>query len=244
MISITTGERFNPAVARPPQFQIGTLGANDLALQVERGEGPDGALGSAVLRNYDIELDFVNRKFYIIDKDHCDGQILHWETQALTSVPMRISDFNGHVTIDVKVNGVDMEALINIASGDTSMNLDIARRRLNVDTDAETVTEVGQIQTENRAQSMYETTFETIEIGAFTLPNPKMTLMPDMIRGQFSRQPTVGTMIYDREEPTRLVDVTLGMSVLRNFHVYIAYGERKLYLSPAVVAAPQPAAPL
>jgi hypothetical protein len=45
-------------------------------------------------------------------------------------------------------------------------------------------------------------------------------------------------MIYDREEPTRLVDVTLGMSVLRNFHVYIAYGERKLYLSPAVVAAP------
>ncbi|MEY4880372.1 MAG: hypothetical protein RJB62_1841, partial [Pseudomonadota bacterium] len=55
------------------------------------------------------------------------------------------------------------------------MNLDIARRRLNVDTDAETVTEVGQIQTENRAQSMYETTFETIEIGAFTLPNPKMT---------------------------------------------------------------------
>ncbi len=144
----------------------------------------------------------------------------------------------------MKVNGVDMEALINIASGDTSMNLDIARRRLNVDTDAETVTEVGQIQTENRAQSMYETTFETIEIGAFTLPNPKMTLMPDMIRGQFSRQPTVGTMIYDREEPTRLVDVTLGMSVLRNFHVYIAYGERKLYLSPAVVAAPQPAAPL
>jgi hypothetical protein len=239
MIDLTTGERFNPALARPDQFRIGRLGAENFAFQVDRGEGPDGTLGSSVLRNYDVELDFVNRKFFLVDQDHCPGQILHWETPALSSVPMRVSDDNGHAFIDIKVNGVNMEAQISLAGGQTSMNLDVAERRLDFDPDAEGVQELGELQAGNRSEMMYATTFNAIEIGAFTLPSAEFVLMPDLLRGRFSNQPTVGTMIYDREEPTRLVDVTLGMSVLRHFHIYMAYGENMFYLSPAApIAAP------
>jgi hypothetical protein len=50
------------------------------------------------------------------------------------------------------------------------------------------------------------------------------------------------TRIKDPHRETGLADITLGMNILHRFHLYIAYKEKKLYITPAT--APVPSAPV
>ena len=60
--------------------------------------------------------------------------------------------------------------------------------------------------------------------------------MPNMMGRCESGRAATGSII--REDRNGLPDVILGMNVLSQMHVYIAYKERKLYIT---AASPQPA---
>jgi len=58
------------------------------------------------------------------------------------------------------------------------------------------------------------------------------------MRSQIRRGPPTGGLIADTRQPAGLPDLRLGMSTLSKLHVYIAYKERKLYITES--ATPQP----
>ena len=64
--------------------------------------------------------------------------------------------------------------------------------------------------------------------------NPQLVVMPDLIRRRLSNAIS--------GEESHMPDIILGMDILRHLHVYVAYKERKLYISPADAPSP-PAAP-
>ncbi len=86
----------------------------------------------------------------------------------------------GTATIRVALNGVNLDADIGLAVGDTIVNQTIAQRRLDIDPDNELVEVVGEIGGEGRRGTVYRTSFNTLEIGPFTLTDVEMTLMPNL----------------------------------------------------------------
>ena len=65
---------------------------------------------------------------------------------------------------------------------------------------------------------------------------PMITLLPDMMNGAVVPQAQTGSLIG--ESRRGLPSLILGMSTMADMHVYIAYKERKLYIT---AANPQPA---
>jgi len=232
-----TGRRFQPSMVRIPTIILGTLKGDQLPFLVEQDQGPDGIIATEILRNYDLELDFNAGKFRMIDPSHCDGRVIHWQADTVAVAPMRIQAESGRIYVPVTVNGVRLEAMIDLARSDSVINLDIARRRLDVDINSPEVREVGELQGPSYSAKIYETNLDTLQIEGVTVTQPLVTLMPDMIRGRISEAPPAGSLIAPPRE-TRLQEVILGMSVLRHLHVYISYRERKMY-----VTSPSPLTP-
>ncbi len=70
-----------------------------------------------------------------------------------------------------------------------------------------------------------------------TINNPMLNMLPDMMGGVNPGAPRTGSII--RDERVGLPDMILGMSTMRQMHVYIAYKERKLYITAASPQSPQ-----
>lgn len=60
-----------------------------------------------------------------------------------------------------------------------------------------------------------------------------MALIPDYTSDKYKPGPELGTRLGDTSQSGDFADMLLGMNVLRHLHVYIAYKERKLYITPA-----------
>ena len=69
------------------------------------------------------------------------------------------------------------------------------------------------------------------------MTNPAIILMPDLVT---QRLPARRTGSLTREADRGLPDLILGMSVLGKTHMYVAYKEKKVYITAAEPPAPPP----
>ena len=72
-------------------FSIGRLSAPELQLFVEPPNWADvpGTIAPAVLKNYDVEIDFAGGKFNLIYPDHCPGNVVYWAMWFIGPRPHR-----------------------------------------------------------------------------------------------------------------------------------------------------------
>src|SRR5215469_12824583 len=95
---------------------------------------------------------------------------------------------------------------------------------------------------ERPSAANYRHTFASLSFGDVAASNPHFAIIPDLVNRV--REPEIGTRFADEEGGTP--PMLLGMNILRHLHIYIAYKEQKLYISPAGAAgasAPAPAPP-
>jgi hypothetical protein len=142
----------------------------------------------------------------------------------------------GHITLRVELDGRRLNAMLDTGASATFLNLDLARRTFRVDLDAPDVERAGEV-TGGYSANVYRRRFKTLAFGNVTLANPMITMFPDMMTGMTSNAPRTGSLIRDDRG---LPDIILGMDTLSQLHVYVASGERRLYVT---AANPQPAAP-
>lgn len=80
----------------------------------------------------------------------------------------------------------------------------------------------------------YRRAFASLKVGDVTVTNPLIEILPDAAEASFWRNHT-GKIDRDPIFGLRFqaAPIILGMDILRKLHLYVAYGEKTLYVTPA-----------
>lgn len=140
------------------------------------------------------------------------------------------------IFLNVTLDGKLLHAVLNTAAPIGNVNQDIAEDRFGFDPKAPDVRQVGLLGGDPN-KKIYRKQFQTLAFEGVTITNPELNIMPDQLKARLvNKNQRTGSIIRGDD---RLPDVTIGMSILRRLHVYVAYRERKLYITEAAGVAPQ-----
>ena len=187
-----------------PNFDLGDTPSGPVA----------GTLAPDVLNQFDVDLDFPNKTVKLFSPDHCDAGIFYrdWMPVSVAVIPFQFA--SGHIVVPVTIDGERLEAIVDTGAGSTIMNLTVARRRFGLED-----------STTKSGPSVHQ--FKSMELAGLTVANPIIRLRADqMARGMPSNLGGVTS-----ETRQGLPDVVIGQNIMGQFHVYIAYRERKLYVT-------------
>jgi predicted aspartyl protease len=221
-----------------PDFAIGGLKGTNVEFVVgpddlfEKSEDIAGILGPGILRFYDVALDFANRKLTLLSPDHCEGKVIYWKADAVAAVPMQVVRASGHIVVPVVLDGHKLNALVDTGASSSVLNLSVAEGDFKLSLKQPDMVPVRALG--DRDNSMvYSHTFKSLSFEGIAVTNPTFHIIPDLERGQMERPPPIGTRFKDTNAEEGLPDMLLGMDVLQHLHLYVAYKEQKLYVTPA-----------
>jgi predicted aspartyl protease len=244
---------FTDRVVRVRNFMLGAAPAGERQFFVDSDGDPNetlgendaaGLLGAELLQAFDVDFDFVGGKLSLFHPDHCEGQVVYWQAPTVAVIPFRLED-RSHINFPITVNGRRTRAMLDTGFSVTTINQSVARRLIGFDPDSPNVTQVGQIERDRGSPAaVYRMRAEKIEFEGITVNNPMVQVIPDLM-SRATQTSQIGSLLPRSE--VGLPEVIIGMSVISKLHMYIAYKERKLYISAqtAAVEAEQtePAAP-
>jgi hypothetical protein len=237
-------------------FKLGALHAPRLQAIVmpAQGDSPPpfaGSLAGDFLQLNDVEIDFAGRKLNFFSKDHCPGHVIYWKAGALAVLPITLQMptrddsrtgfqsfiYRGsHINVPVSINGKDFKAAIHTASSVSSMTVDTAKYIFGV-----TAESPGAVLLDSPdgdpAHRPFRYTFATMTFDTVTVTNPKFIVYPNLTGARDPNNSNRTDSRVHRVDDSIGGDISIGMDVLRKLHLYVAYGENKLYITPA--AAPQ-----
>ena len=75
-------------------FQLGQLAAKNIPFMQNADIDEarvSGAIGPDLMVRYDVEMDFSEQQLTYFSQDHCPGHVVHWQNDAVTQVPIRIT---------------------------------------------------------------------------------------------------------------------------------------------------------
>lgn len=236
---VTVDGALSRTIAVVPEIVFGRLRATNYKFIVEAGadkgdipdEAPSGLIGADILQNYDLDFDFTAGKLNLIDPNHCPGQAVYWQAPSVAVVPFRM-DKSFHITLPVTVDGKSLTAMLDTGASRTAMNVNTAQAKLRVDTKAADVEKIGELKGAAFTASIYQRRFKTIAFGDVVIRDPMVALIPDMTKNYYPSHTDVTSLIPDGQQGG-LSDLLIGMSSLSKLHVYIAYKEKKLYITEA-----------
>jgi predicted aspartyl protease len=233
-------------VARAP-FAIGNLRAASMDFMVMPSvhefasdiSDAAGVIAPNLLHSYDVDFDFNGGKFNLLSQNHCEGKVVYWPAEAVAVVPIEINS-ESHILLPVTVDGHRFKAMLDTGASNTVFNLEIARSAFSL-TPGNSETPVrGSLQGSPLSKT-YTHHFASLSLEGIAVSNLQIELIPDLMRNRMMDPKDSlegGTRLHDPNRDTGLSDMILGMDILRHLHVYIAYKEKKLYLTPASAPAP------
>lgn len=168
-------------------------------------EGVDGIVGPDLLGKFDVDFDFAAGKVNLFSPDHCPGKVVYWTQSGYAAIPF-VLDQAQHIKLGVTLDGMQMHAILDTGASRSFMSLETAERLFKLD-DAEL------------RQNRPHHAFKALTLGAVSVANPEIILLPDSV-----------SQIMGRYGEPNLI---LGMGIIRQLHLYLAYGERKLYITAA-----------
>jgi predicted aspartyl protease len=232
-------------VAARAAFTLGSLHAASMDFMIMPSVhrlAPDisdaaGILAPNLLRSYDVEFDFAGRKFNLLSQDHCEGKVLYWPAESVAVVPMVVSA-QGHILVTVELDGHRLTALLDTGAASTVLNLETARNVFSLEPGTRDTPARGRLLG-SRETTTYIHRFASLSFEGVAVTNLTIDLVPDLMRNKMFSGNSVehGTRLSDPNREAGLGEMILGMDVLHHLHLYIAYKEKKLYLTPASPAA-------
>jgi predicted aspartyl protease len=228
---MANGQRVNQT-AQVNSLQIGEMNGSGFVFLVDPGAltgNLDGRISPDILRGYDVDFDFANNKVNFFAQDHCPGKVVYWTTSYAT-IPMTL-DRNGHIVIRVNLDGETLNAVVDTGSAQSTLSEMIADQAFHISASSPGSTPVQGAGPDSLIQYRYR--FKSLAMNGITVSNPVLNILPDRAEQQMRNE--LGKLASDPQydidgELPRLI---LGMDVLRQLHLYIAYKERMLYVTGA-----------
>jgi predicted aspartyl protease len=212
------------------QFTLGAMHGKDFNFPVAPMTGLDGIFSLNFMLPYDVDVDFGTDILNFFDKDHCEGGVLYWKAPAVAVLPITVQ--NGHMTIPATLDGRTYKALIDTGADRSTLRTDIAQRAYDLEMGSPD-TPQSDILNGDKDLKVYSHVFKSLTFGDINVSNPHITIIPDAMNRK-------GDTAQQTGKRSRLVrdeivgpEMLIGMNVLRHLHIYMAFGERKMYISPA-----------
>jgi predicted aspartyl protease len=223
------------------EFTLGHMKGKDFAFPVTPMSSHGGIFSLNFMLPYDVDVDFGNDKLNFFDKDHCPGGVLYWKASAVAVLPITIRE--GHMTVPVTLDGQTFTAVIDTGASYSTLRMDIAQRSYKLEMGTPETQEAGLLNGDSSLKT-YGHVFKSLSFGDINVSNPHLTIIPDAVNRNGDRSEQTGNRARLVRDDIVGPEMLIGMNVLRHLHVYMAFGERKMYISPASSAsAPQAAAP-
>jgi len=230
-------------------FTIGNLHANmDFMVMASFHRFADdvsdaaGVIGPDHLRPYDADFDFAGKKFNMLSQDHCEGKVVYWPADAVAVVPITINS-DWHIIVPVTVDGHQFKAILDTGATNTVLNLEIAKSAFSLHPGDAATPEHGGLDGSPYSKT-YTHRFSSLSLEGIAVANPLIELIPDLMRNKrLDPKDSLegGTRLPDPSRTVGFGDMILGMDILHHLHVYIAYKEKKLYITPATAPTAKPA---
>ena len=204
------------------------------------GGGGAGLFSLNYMRLYDVDVDFGSDKLRLFSQDHCPGAVLYWKAPgAVGTVPMTID--NGRVTVPVMLNGKAITGVIDTAAPNSTVYEAVAERVLGVTLGGDKAP--ADQPSKSPPGKTYSWTVDSLAIGTLALNNVAIGVRPDINANQ-GKDPaqTMRARASAIQAELAHPEVKLGMDVLRKLHLYMAFGENKLYVTGTTAALPAEAA--
>jgi len=215
------------AGASVPNLQLPVANDRDMG----HSEPYDGVFTGNLFAQYDINFDFGGKKFSFLDPTSCTdpNQVAYWPHAVVAVVPMTIS--NGKISVPVTIGGHAINAILDMGSDHTVVRHAVAEDTLGLgDKD---MTPDGDRE-DGMGMRIYVHTFPQISFGGVTAENVPVRIQANSMVHPIHSTPVLGSRATFAVNPGgRIPDLALGMDVLHQLHIYAAYGENKLYVTPA-----------
>jgi hypothetical protein len=192
----------------------------------------DGLMTGDFFKQYDIELDFAANKLTYLTPSKCTDahQVAYWPHTEVAVIPMTIED-DGKVHVQVSIQGHVINAVIDTSSDHTIMRRGVAEQTLGFKIDKD-MTPDGDRQ-DGMGQQIYSHTFPQISFaGGVTAVNVPALIQNYSLLRDLHRQPVLGSRAQFSAAPD-IADLTLGMDVLQQLHLYIAAEQKNIYVTSA-----------
>ena len=187
-----------------------------------------GILAGDYMGAYDTELDFVGGKLNYFSKEHCDGKVIYWPTTAIAAVPMLYRD--EHIQVTASINGKEVRAIIDTGAPLSTIRADAAKRIFGVDENTAGNIDAGTVDGKKRFVHI----FELMGLEGIAVGNPRVMVMPDLVgHHDVNNDYVTGSRVnrVDDLDPTD-PPLIIGMNVISKLRFFIAFGEKKLYVTP------------
>ncbi|MGH6870314.1 MAG: aspartyl protease family protein [Rhizomicrobium sp.] len=200
-----------------------------------------GILGPDILMNYDTEFDFGTDKMTLLSPDHCPGKVIYWPADAVAMVPIKVAA-HGHITFPVTLDGKQITAMLDTGASETTVRTLTAESVFGLTPTSPGMSAVGSLSDKTHGAAVQHHKFKTLSFGDpnganITVGNPEADIVPDEMSGDPRNENRTGTRLASKHEEVGLPDMLLGMNILKHLHIYIAYGEQRLYITPASAPA-------
>jgi predicted aspartyl protease len=174
-------------------------------------EGVGGTLAPDVMRAYDDEFDFANAKFNLFVPNQCRANLAYWTKDEHAEISVDVDQF-GQISFIVELDGKKFRAGLDTGSSRSILGLEDAENSFGFkESDPQL-----QILKKTANGHVYKFPFKTLSFGGVTVSNPDLELYSRADVRMSGGPPLI-----------------LGMGILRQLHMYIAYRERVLYVTPA-----------
>ena len=206
------------ATARHMQFFI----SDDK--EMGKSEPYDGLLTGDFFKQYDVELDFGGKQINYLTPTSCTdpNQAVFWTHSAAAVIPMTILD--GKIHVKVMINGHVIDAV---------MRRDIAELILGYKANTADMMPNGDLRDRQDLQ-VYNHTFSEISFagGVAAYDVPALIQASSMVH-DLHAEPVLGS--HARSAAAGIPDLSLGMDVLHQLHLYVVFGQKNLYVTSAAL---------
>ncbi|HXS06768.1 MAG TPA: M56 family metallopeptidase [Rhizomicrobium sp.] len=220
---------------RVGQFTIGTATAPNLMFmvansgEIAKAAPYDGILTNDIFRQYDAELDFAGKQITFLTPAKCTDpdQVVFWAHDAVGVIPMTLVD--GRIQVPVTIEGHPVDAVIDTSSPRSVMRRDIAERMLGYKAGTPEMMADGDTK-DGMGQPVFVHNFSRISFaGGVTAVNVPALIQTNSMLHDNDSEPVIGSRASSVDP--RIPDLTLGMDVLSQLHVYAVFGQKKLYVT-------------
>ena len=212
-------------VSRNGVFAIGSTGGDG------SDDRPVGLFAADYLANYDVEIDPTAGRINLFSQDHCTGNVVYWAKEYFR-LPVSLTA-GKQLDVRIEIDGKPLRALIDTGASMSVMRLAVARRLFDISADVPEGQHLSKTTGVDATKiDTFMHVFDSVTFGDITLHNTKMAIAAiDSGKGASNSGSHIGGLV-DQE------DVLIGMPLLRQLHLFIAYSEPALYFT---IAEPKPA---